>query len=35
MDFYGIVRLHVLSIAGGEIECNDKMWDVWFSRIKK
>jgi hypothetical protein len=35
LDFYGVVRLHVLSIAGGEVECYDKIWDEWFSRRKK
>lgn len=27
LDHYGTVRVHVLAIAGGTIDCNDEVWD--------
>lgn len=26
LDHYGVVRVHVLAIAGGTIDCNDEVW---------
>jgi hypothetical protein len=27
LDYYGTVRVHVLAIVGGTIECDDDVWD--------
>jgi hypothetical protein len=35
LDFYGVVRLHVLSISGGQVECHDTIWDRWLLRREK
>jgi len=32
LDFYGTVRVHVLALPGGEVECDDAVWSSWMAR---
>lgn len=29
LDYYGKVRVHVLAIAGGFVECDQAVWSAW------
>jgi len=35
LDLYGIVKVHVLAIAGGTIECDNAIWSKWFTAQKR
>ena len=35
LDYYGLVRVHVLAMAGGTIDCNDEIWTAWVARRLK
>ena len=32
IDYYGVVRVHVLAIAGGSIDANDEVWRSWIAK---
>lgn len=32
LDDYGTIRLHVLLIPGGGVDCNDAAWRAWHER---
>jgi hypothetical protein len=32
VDYYGTVKVHVLGLAGGLIECDDAKWNPWFAK---
>lgn len=32
LDHYGTVKLHVLGLAGGLVECDDKPWNAWLDK---
>lgn len=29
---YGTIRLHVLAVPGGAVECNDEVWNAWADK---
>lgn len=33
LDDYGTIRLHILLIPGGCIDCDDAVWHAWHARI--
>lgn len=34
LDFYGTVRIHVLAVCGGQVECDDAVWDAWLAKSR-
>jgi hypothetical protein len=32
LDDYGTIRVHVLAIPGGTVDCDDQAWSAWYAR---